>query len=203
MTKNNCLHFCMSQHSSFKFKFHLIIQYINIVYYRFILDHLSYLRFLFQQNFMNEFSYQIVFSLKLYFVANQTPKVHLQADLLGPKHQTSYFLNSCETDLKSFAEMKFKQIRCFRCYPSFSITVHICFQINTLLNVLPDEVPTTKFRVSPEDSTELFRAESSSVSRLLAVPELEDVADVLDVAVVVVEKQLSFDIFFIKKVFYF
>ncbi len=99
--------------------------------------------------------------------------------------------------------MKFKQIRCFRCYPSFSITIHICFQINILLNVLPEEVPTTKFRVSPEDSTELFRAESISVSRLLAVPELEDVADVLDVAVVVVEKQLSFDIFFIKKVFYF
>ena len=99
--------------------------------------------------------------------------------------------------------MKFKQIRCFRCYPSFSLTIHICFQINILLNVLPDEVPTTKFRVSPEDSTELFRAESISVSRLLAVPELEDVADVLDVAVVVVEKQLSFDIFFIKKVFYF
>ena len=185
----------MSQHSSFKFKFHLIIQYINIVYYRFILDHLSYLRFLFQQNFMNELSYQIVFSLQLYFVANQTPKVHLQADLLG-------LLNSCETDFKSFAEMKFKQIRCFRCYPSFSLTIHICFQINILLNVLPDEVPTTKFRVSPEDSTELFRAESSSVSRLLAVPELEDVADVLDVAVVVVEKQLSFDIFFIKKVFF-
>ena len=99
--------------------------------------------------------------------------------------------------------MKFKQIRCFRCYPSFSITVHICFQINIPLNVLPEEVPTTKFRVSPEDSTELLRAESSSVSRLLAVPALEDVADVLDVADVVVEKQLSFDIFFIKKVFYF
>jgi hypothetical protein len=35
---------------------------------------------------MNELSYQIVFSLKLYFVANQTPKVHLKVDLLGPKH---------------------------------------------------------------------------------------------------------------------
>ena len=63
--------------------------------------------------------------------------------------------------------------------------------LKDLLLVLPDEVPTTKFRVSP---AELFRAESSSVSRLFADPELEEVAEEL-----VRQMSLSLDIFFINK----